>query len=170
MTSSTRQLVENVPQTGRLAAICVRPARREPVRLLDRVEALAGLGLDGDHRLVGRDADPASKRQVTLIQTEHLRTLTELVGSPVELGDTRRNLAVSGINLASLRDRRFRIGDVVLEASGPCHPCSRMEESLGVGGFQAMRGHGGLTARIISGGTLVVGADVTVMPSRAVEG
>jgi MOSC domain-containing protein YiiM len=69
----------------------------------------------------------------------------------------RRNLVVAGCNLRALQGRRFTIGDVELEGTGECHPCSRMEEALGEGGYQAMRGHGGLNARILRGGTLRIG-------------
>ena len=72
----------------------------------------------------------------------------------------RRNLVVSGINLLALKDRTFSIGEVLLEGTGPCHPCNRMEEALGPGGLNAMRGHGGITARILKGGTLNVGDEV----------
>jgi MOSC domain-containing protein YiiM len=71
---------------------------------------------------------------------------------------------VSGINLLSLKNRRVRIGEeVILEITGECHPCSRMEEELGPGGYNAMRGHGGLTARIIAGGIIRVGDAVQVV-------
>ena len=50
-----------------------------------------------------------------------------------------------------------RIGQALLETSVECHPCSRMEETLGVGGYNAMRGLGGITARIIEDGRVVVG-------------
>ena len=69
----------------------------------------------------------------------------------------RRNVLVSGIPLIALKGRRFRIGDVLLEGTDPCDPCSRMEDALGPGGYNAMRGMGGLCARILEGGSLRVG-------------
>jgi len=83
----------------------------------------------------------------------------------IDPADLRRNLAVRKINLMALRDRTFQIGDeVVLEGTGACHPCSKMEAALGPGGYNAMRGHGGLTARVIRGGTIRVGDRIQVVP------
>ena len=75
----------------------------------------------------------------------------------------RRNVVVRGINLLALKGRRFRIGSALLEASGECHPCSRMEEILGAGGYNAMRGLGGITARVIEGATIRVGDEVVAL-------
>ena len=70
---------------------------------------------------------------------------------------------VSGINLLALKDRTFSIGGTILEYSGLCVPCSNMEKALGPGGYNAMRGHGGITARIIRGGTIALRDVVSVL-------
>ena len=102
-------------------------------------------GLEGD-RFSGRAGNP---RQVTLIQQEHLAVIAAcLAQESISPSLLRRNIVVSGINLLALKDKTFRIGDAVLEFSGLCHPCSKMERQLGEGGYNAMRGHGGITARI----------------------
>jgi len=118
------------------------------------VTAVAGQGLEGDHyRARGRGT-----RQVTLIQAEHLAVIGALLGRVAPAPEVlRRNLVVSGINLLALKGRRFQIGEAVLEGTGFAHPCSRMEEVLGAGGYNAMRGHGGLTARIVRSGRLALG-------------
>jgi MOSC domain-containing protein YiiM len=153
-------LRETVPQVGRLEAILLRTARRGAVTSTHEAEALVGRGLVGDRRS-DRPANPSAKRQVTLVQAEHLEVVARLLGrEAVDPALLRRNLVVAGVNLLALRDGRFAIGDVVLEGSGPCHPCSRMEEALGAGGYAAMRGHGGITARIVAGGVLRVGDPV----------
>ncbi|GAB3732422.1 MOSC domain-containing protein [Luteimonas pelagia] len=154
--SPLARLMDTLPRAGRLDWIGLRPARDEPMRSVAEVEAHTGRGLAGDRY----DARPggSGKRGVTLIQAEHLPVIAVLSGHPaVEPSLLRRNLVVSGIPLVALKGRRFRIGDVLLEGTAPCDPCSKMEAALGEGGYNAMRGHGGLCARIIEGGTLRIG-------------
>ena len=142
------------PRPGRVLWVGVRPQRRLPMRSVSTARAIADHGLEHDHRA----RSGGSRRQVTLIQSEHLRAVSDML----ERGEiaperVRRNLLVAGINVLSLRHARFRIGEVVLEGSDLCHPCSRMEDELGLGGYNAMRGHGGSTARFIVGGVIAVG-------------
>ena len=146
---------------GDVRWIGIRPGRRSPVRSVGAAE-LRPDGLAGDHR-----ARPG-KRAVTLIQWEHLPVIAALAGLET-LGPEalRRNLAVAGINLLSLRNASFRVGGVVLRGTGICAPCSRMEEALGPGGFNAVRGHGGITAEVVQTGSIVLG-DV-VWPETAAD-
>ena len=157
MDGDLAKLMAQFPRAGKLEWIGIRPERLAPLVSLTQVEVIAGYGLAGDHYASKSDG----KRQVTLIQAEHLEVVAKILGKfEVRTDAVRRNLLVSGINLYALRDLKFRIGGVVLEGSGPCDPCSRMEEVLGIGGYNAMRGHGGITARIVEGGVLGVGESV----------
>ncbi|WP_377844155.1 MOSC domain-containing protein [Bosea sp. UC22_33] len=102
-------------------------------------------------------------RQVTLIQSEHLGAIASHLGRAQALpGDLRRNVVTQGINLLALKDKRFRIGTAVLQTTGDCHPCSRMEEILGIGGYNAVRGLGGITARVIESGAAKLGDEILV--------
>lgn len=162
--SPLRTLMETFPRTGKLEWIGLRPARRAPLQTFNHVEVLTDHGLIGDHKAqrVG------GKRQVTLIQREHLNAVAALLDrDAIDPALLRRNLVVSGINLLALRDLQFEIGGVVFEGTGLCEPCSRMEEVLGSGGYNAMRGHGGIIARVISGGIIRTGDVVAaVIPGK----
>src|SRR4249919_3551335 len=151
------RLMANLPRPGRVEWIGLRPRRDVAMHEVVEADAVAGKGLVGD-----RYAGGSGNRGLTLIQAEHLPVIAALSGhervAPLLL---RRNLVVSGLPLVALKGRRFRIGEVLLEGIDDCDPCSRMEAALGPGGYNAMRGHGGLCARILVGGRLRIGDAVS---------
>jgi MOSC domain-containing protein YiiM len=155
--SSLAKLLAAPVRPGRVAWLGLRPERRTDMTVVETAELEAGRGLVGDRyrRLDGG-------RQVTLIGEENLRAIAAFLGqdTPVAPECLRRNIVVGGLNLLALKDQRFRVGEALLETSGECHPCSRMEEILGVGGYNAVRGQGGITARVIEGGRVSVGDPV----------
>jgi MOSC domain-containing protein YiiM len=141
-------------QAGRIDWIGLRTARHGPVQTADAA-MLAETGLEGDRH------SRANRRSVTLIQSEHLAVIAALLGrDALDPALLRRNIAVSGMNLTALRGVPLRLGDAVIEITTVCAPCSRMEEVLGSGGYNAMRGHGGWTARVITPGLVRVGSEV----------
>lgn len=158
------ELLACVPQQGRVRWIGVRPASRADMIELEAVEARREAGLTGDHSRPG----PRNARQVTLIQFEHLAVISTLMGraddQPITPAELRRNIVISGINLFSLKGRRFRIGHAVMETTGWCQPCAKLEERLGLGTFQAVRGHGGITARVLHSGIIRLDDSLRVEP------
>ena len=151
--SPLARLMATLPRAGKVEWIGLRPARDEAMIATGTVQAIAGAGLVGDRYKGG-----SGKRGITLIQAEHLPAIAALAQRPdLTPALLRRNVMVSGIPLIALKQRRFRIGTAVFEGTEECDPCSRMEDALGPGGYNAMRGHGGLCARIVEGGTFGLG-------------
>lgn len=154
---STLTRLFNAPmKPGKLVWIGSRPERRSSMSAVQEAILDPHIGMDGDH--YSRDA---GKRQVTLIAAESLAAIASHMGfADIAPEMLRRNLVVRGINLLALKGRTFRVGEAVLEMSGECHPCSRLEETLGVGGYNATRGFGGITARVVAGGQVRIGDDI----------
>lgn len=139
---------------GLVTWIGLRPDRRQPLVPVATADLDPQDGLIGDHY----KSRTSRARQVTLIQAEHLTAIASYLGlGSVDPALLRRNIVVSGINLHALKGQAFRLGSAMLESTGECHPCSRMEEILGPGGYNAVRAHGGITARVLRGGQVRLG-------------
>lgn len=153
-----KEIKQTMPQTGTVQWIGLRPGPRENVRVVD--EARVGTcGIEGDH-FNGTDG---ALRTVTLIQQEHMEAVASILGKEaIDPALLRRNIVVSGINLAALKKIEFQIGEVILFGTNYCPPCSRMEENLGAGGYNAMIGHGGITANVVQAGVIRKGDSVRV--------
>lgn len=157
------ELINAPVRSGQLTWIGLRPERRAPVIDVLQAELVAGKGIAGDRYRTSSNG----ARQVTLIAQEDLAAIAAFLGSgPIDPARLRRNLVTTGINLVALKGRCFRIGGAVLETSGECAPCSRMEEIFGTGGYNAVRGRGGITARIVQAGSIAVGDLVEPIPTQ----
>jgi len=155
-----KQIRETMPQTGTVQWIGLRSSKRGPIHVVEEA-SVDEKGFIGDRY----DGPPDGKRMVTLILREHIDVMATILGvddiDPILL---RRNIVVSGLNLKALEGHDFQIGEVVLHGTGNCAPCSLMEENLGPGGYNSMRGHGGLTTRVVSGGKIRKGDSVKLLP------
>lgn len=143
---------------GQLLRIWVRPSARTSVRALERTDAVADLGLIGDHAAGGR-------RQVTLLSREAWDdALRELGGGELDPALRRANLLVEGLDLGATIGQRLQVGPVELEVLGETRPCQLMDDArLGLRDALAPARRGGVFARIVRGGPLQVGDPVQLL-------
>jgi len=158
MPYTMKELLQIMPQVGKVDWISRRLVKRGEVESLKDIKVSIEDGLDGDHY-----GKAGGKRMVTLIQAEHIAVVESILGKTIDPKLLRRNIVVSGINLLALKDKVFQIGEVQLKTTGLCHPCSRMESNLDVGGYNAMRGHGGITTTVVKGGMIRLGDKVMLL-------
>jgi MOSC domain-containing protein YiiM len=129
----------------------LKPAEGAPMKSVPSVTAITGYGLQNDAN-AGR-----SKRQILLIERE----LLDEFNLPV--GDVRENITVQGIQLAGMAaGTRVRVGQALLEATLDCAPCQFIEDKR-PGLRAAMEGKRGTLFKVIAGGEINVGDEITVV-------
>jgi hypothetical protein len=123
-----------------------------PVRELTDVECVAGKGLRGD-RYFGYRED--YKGQVTFFAWEVYKDLCKQL-SVLDKGPSvlRRNVIVEGVDLGALVDSEFTIQGVKFLGVEECSPCYWMERAFGPGAEEALKGRGGLRAKVVTSGKL----------------
>jgi MOSC domain-containing protein YiiM len=154
------------PARGRVEAIHIADTRGAPMRSVDRIRALAGVGLDGDRHATGASVtadDVKVDQQLTLVAAEEIDRLADVFGIVLEPGETRRNVTTRGVDVNALVGRRFRIGDVVCEGTRLCEPCQYLTDLLGKPILEPLVHRAGLRARIHTGGEIAVGAEVVAL-------
>ena len=120
------------------------------------VRAIEGCGIEGDRYCEGtgfwtRYGDVC---QVTLIEGEDLDYIEDELGIRVKNGEHRRNIITRGIRLDEMRRKRFRIGEAVLEYDRPRPPCRHVQDLSEPGMTRALKGRGGICARVVEEGVI----------------
>lgn len=140
---------------GTVEAICVAPSAGEDPRLLERVRAIAGRGLEGDRHVVGRGTFPSgpSGSALTLIEAE----VCESFDPPLDPAVHRRNLVTRGIDLGALVGHDFTVGAVRCRGTRLCEPCTVLQRYAARPVLRALVHRGGLRADILEDGTIAAG-------------
>jgi MOSC domain-containing protein YiiM len=128
--------------------------------------ALEGCGLKGDRYCAGTGHWSRFGRvcEVTFIAAEDLDDIERGTGVGVKNGEHRRNVVTKRISLKTLRrGERFRVGEVVFEYQGPRSVCRYIERVTESGMTQALKGRGGICARVIETGTVRMGDEIEVL-------
>jgi len=150
---------------GRVESIHLAPESGAPMTVVDRVRAVAGVGLEGDRyaeRAGHWSPDPKVDRQLTLVAGEEIDRLAERFDIVLERGETRRNVTTRGVDVNALVGRRFRIGDVECLGVELCEPCTHLQSLTQPGVLNGLVHRAGLNADILSDGEIAIGDAVSV--------
>lgn len=132
------------------------PAGTAPVVELTEAVLVAGRGIEGD-RFFGWKED--YKGQITFFSREVYESLCARLGVHDRGPEVfRRNVLVSGVDLNRLAGREFTLQGIRFLGMAECSPCYWMERAFHPGAEAALKGRGGLRAKILSSGTLRPGA------------
>jgi MOSC domain-containing protein YiiM len=157
---------------GSVRRLSVKPQtegeRGLPKRAVPELRITAA-GAEGDYNHYRTTKVKGDPDLAILVLTEEVIEALRREGWPVEPGDLGENLTLAGVPEASLKPgARLTIGEVVLEVSQPCDPCSEtyvlpyVGRDKGPEFVRTLVGRRGWFTRVLSPGTIVAGAPVVV--------
>ena len=140
---------------GSVVSMRLNVGSRKPMKEVDSARVITGQGIEGDRHL--KEDGARSRRQILLMDRETLGDFS------LDDGIIRENITVVGMDFASLEaGDRVSIGeDVVLEITGECEPCARMDE-IRSGLQHELDGRRGMLAYAENGGLISVGDVISV--------
>ena len=129
-----------------------QPPGQEPMVEMPEIECVAGRGIRGDRFFDFKDN---FKGQITFFANETYERLCEQFGESGRAPSVfRRNVITQGVDLNTLIGQEFEVQGVRFLGTQEAAPCHWMNEAFAEGAEAALRGFGGLRARILTDGVL----------------
>ena len=146
---------------GTIVSIYLCTGHRDPMKSVESADMTAGFGIEGDRHAVSEGVRTA--RQVLIMDEETLGKFS------LSSGDVRENITTSGIDMHSIEaGQRVSLGDsAVVEITGFCTPCARMDE-IRDGLRVELEEQRGMLATVIQSGSVSVGDAVRAQEVAAV--
>jgi MOSC domain-containing protein YiiM len=141
--------------TGHIEGLHITPRSFLPIRNMDTLELVYGLGIEGDRHSMNEafhSDRPEEGRQITFFEAETLDALKRDHGITLLPNQHRRNVTTRGVPLNHLVGRRFRVGSCVVEGTRLTTPCRHIEQITGLEIYEVLIHRAGLNAKIITGG------------------
>ena len=143
---------------GHVEAIWIAERAGAPMRTLDQVKAVAGVGLAGDRYATGAGHWSPIRRSgdvLTIVEGEVVDAVVARHG--IGRGDTRRNIVTRGVRLDELIGREIRVGEVRCRVIRRCEPCSYLDGLLGTSVLVDLVHRGGVRVDLLTGGRIAAG-------------
>ncbi len=146
--------------TGKIEGLHITPRSFLPMRNLETLELIEGLGIEGDRHSINEafhSDRPEEGRQITFFEAETLEALKRDHDIALRPEQHRRNVTTRGVPLNHLVGRRFRVGACVVEATRLTTPCRHIEQITGLEIYEVLLHRAGLNAKIVKGGQIHLG-------------
>jgi len=153
---------------GTVLSIQVAPNGTDSLRNLEQINAIEGMGLEGD-RYYNRTGTYSNKhdesREATFIESEALEALAKDYNVELKGTESRRNISTRGVALNHLVGKEFKVGEAVFRGIRLCEPCTHLEEVSGKPARKGLIHRGGLRAQIVKSGMIQVGDEIESLPA-----
>lgn len=128
---------------------------------VEAVRCVAGMGIEGDrfYHFKPERFPEGYDGQVTFFAEETWRDVAKKLGVTGKGPEVfRRNVVTRGVELNALKGVEFAVQGVRFLGVKEAAPCEWMNTAFAPGSLLALKGRGGLRARVLSDGVLRVGA------------
>ena len=148
---------------GTVERIFIVKQRREAITEIETADLEAGKGIVGDryhsqaekHVVEGKSA---AKNHISFMDKEQLEGFLSSHNSDLGLGDFRRSVITSGIDLNALVGKQFKVGDSICFGNELCEPCAYLAATVHRAVLPELIGKGGLRATILTSGSIASGS------------
>jgi len=149
--------------TGIVESIYIASAAQAPTQVVEQVQAIPGVGLEGDRYALkqGTFFKPEPDFELTLIEAEAIEAAKREYRVELSTGQARRNIVTRDVPLNHLVGKEFQIGDVRVRGIRLCEPCDHLQRLTGIPVIKSLRHRGGLRAQIVTAGLIRVGDRVS---------
>jgi MOSC domain-containing protein YiiM len=147
-------------KTGKLLGIAYKTGTRQPMIEVEESVITIENGLQNDYK-----GSMSPKRQITVLSKKDWETACNEVKENLYWTKRRANLYIDEFDFIDSKGKQFKIGDeVILEITGETKPCYRMDEEV-VGLMMALlrNWRGGVTCKVIKGGTINIGDSIELI-------
>lgn len=142
---------------GTLLGIAVRERSKGPMHVLKNARVTVERGVDEDFR------GQTPGRNVVVLTREGWEAACQELGQSPAWTTRRANLFIEGVPLTDEPGKRLQIGEVVLEVTGECDPCQRMETAVsGLCAALTPDCRAGVCCTVVTAGTIAAGDSVTL--------
>ncbi|MGV6816045.1 MAG: MOSC domain-containing protein [Thiotrichales bacterium] len=151
-------------QSPKLIEIYLASAAGQAMQRLERVNVLAGEGLEDDRYALGNGHwHKVESCQLTIITKHELTRMQRRMREPLINGIHRRNLVLGDIKPAELRGRDLAIGNAIFRYQRPRPPCGYIDQLTGLRLAKAMGRDAGACFQVIQSGVIQTGDEVTIL-------